>query len=136
MIRIVLAVLITALIVPVLMVEGESQAVARLRETQDENTGLRKQIADLERRLTVAETNIATNQVLMKKIFTWFRALPATCEALDGAMNDARKNGFEYAAPNPRAKTNVLDGLKAFAAALESGNPAASPKDSKDAVKK
>ena len=41
--------------------------------------------------------------------------LVEACGNLDRAMVESRKNGFEWAGPNPQAKTDLLDGLRGFA---------------------
>ncbi len=67
--------------------------------------------ADLERRIDRLESAMVS--------------LRTAAERLDSAANDARKNGFEQAGPNPLAHTNLLDGLKGFAALITS--PTAEP---------
>ncbi len=54
-------------------------------------------------------------------LYTWAKQIPTLCENLDGRMDSARKNGFEYAGAHPKAKKDVLDGIKAFAAGLAQG---------------
>ena len=70
----------------------------------------RKRTTELERRLDHVEA--------------WFVSLRGACEGFDAAANEARKNGFESAGANPLAKTNVLDGMKKFAAEMTRAAPA------------
>ncbi len=45
---------------------------------------------------------------------------------LNAAADVARKNGFENAGPNPQAKSDLIDGIKTFAGAIESSSKAES----------
>jgi hypothetical protein len=88
---------------------------------QDET---KKKIDDLVRALDVQKKKTANLELRVERIENWFAAVRAACDVLDGAANEARRNGFEQAGPNALAHTNVLEGLKAFAAELTRTAPA------------
>jgi hypothetical protein len=55
------------------------------------------------------------------RLAAWAEQFPALCNELDLRMDSARKNGFEYAGAHPKAKKDVLDGIKAFAQGVSRG---------------
>jgi outer membrane murein-binding lipoprotein Lpp len=55
------------------------------------------------------------------RLAAWAEQFPALCNELDLRMDSARKNGFEYAGAHPKAKKDVLDGIKAFAQGVSHG---------------
>lgn len=61
--------------------------------------------------------------VRVERIEAWFTMVRAASETLDSAVNESRRNGFESAGPNPLARTQLLDGMKGFAAAISRNMP-------------
>lgn len=122
--RVIFLVVIAVLMAPVVGLYQPGAKARALQDAQDENDELRRRVRKLEEHMALVDANLANHQELLKGIFGWFRELPTKCTTLDESMDNARKNGFEYAGPNPRAKSNVLDGLKSFAKSLRNGNPA------------
>ncbi|MEZ6196284.1 MAG: hypothetical protein R3F20_11260 [Planctomycetota bacterium] len=100
---------------------------------------LGEQVAALEKQVLEAQTARQELELRTKKleddlatVQAWLGGLPAALTALDGKMNDARRDGFEAAGPNPRAKKAVLDGIKSFAATLSQGLKPAPEKPAED----
>ncbi len=93
-------------------------------ELQDQLEDLAKRVTQLESAKLSLEIKVKTQGELLGEIYGWMRTLPAASEALRGSLETAKKNGFAKAGPNPRAKNNLLDGLKEFAKALSASNPA------------
>ncbi len=85
---------------------------------------LTKRVSELEASKVAMEVKVKTQGALLGEVYSWMRSLPSASSALVKSMDEARKNGFEAAGPNPMAKTNVLEGLKSFAEALNASNPA------------
>ena len=71
----------------------------------------------------VLEQKAAAHEELLRGVYAWLRTLPAATQGLVAKVDSARENGFEKAGPNPRAKTDVLEGLRAFARSLNAANP-------------
>ena len=90
-------------------------------------TALEARLKSIEEERAKTSADLALHQELLGKVFGWFRELPALTAALDKAMLSARQNGFEKAGANPRAKPDVLEGLRAFAAAIDAKNPTKRP---------
>ena len=84
---------------------------------------LRTRVEKLEEgaRRSEAATKLQDEKIVALQSFV--KALPQACQGLDQRMDSARANGFEEAGPNPKAKTDVLEGLKGFAKALNTANP-------------
>ena len=106
-----------------------SAAAARQEapELADRVAALETKVKKLEEERAKMMGDLALHQELLGKVFAWFRGLPELCTALDKAMLSARDNGFEKAGPNPRAKRDVLEGLRAFAAGVDAKNPTKRP---------
>lgn len=92
-------------------------------------------ISDLEQRVEALEkangeltARLQAQEELLAKAYAWMKSLPGAGAALRAKVEEARRDGFEKAGPNPRSKKAVLDGLAAFAGAMSAANPAASPK--------
>lgn len=83
---------------------------------------LKEQAQKAEDRLALVEKKAKDTEAALAVVEKWLAAVPAACTALDAKMDSARVNGFEKAGPNPDAKRDVLDGLKAFAKALAAAN--------------
>ncbi|MEE9392919.1 MAG: hypothetical protein V3W41_10480 [Planctomycetota bacterium] len=96
-----------------------SLSVAEQEGLVPQDQELAKRVADLERELASSREALAAVEKRVANMDAWFKRLPVACKALNGKMDEARKSGFEFAGPNPKAKAAVLDGLKSFAAALE-----------------
>jgi hypothetical protein len=64
----------------------------------------------------------------LDRIDAWFRSMRDASDMLDAAANEARRNGFEQAGPNALSKSNVLDGMKSFAAEMTRMIPPPSPR--------
>ncbi len=92
-----------------------------VRQTLEDLT---KRVEKLEADKAVLEVKIKAQAKLLGQIYAWLRSVPEACAALEASVLEARKNGFEKAGPNPRAKRNVLEGLRSFADALNAKNPA------------
>jgi hypothetical protein len=75
---------------------------------------LEKQLLAADARDLVQAKQIADLQEAQARTAAWFKGLPPALEALNQKMDDARRDGFEKAGPNPRSKKAVLDGIKAF----------------------
>jgi hypothetical protein len=82
---------------------------------QDESA---KKIDLLTRALEVEKRRTIEIERRLDRIDAWFRSMRSASELLDAAANEARRNGFEHAGPNPMARTNVLEGMKGFAAEI------------------
>lgn len=96
---------------------------------QDSRQEDSKKIDALTRALEVEKKRTTELEHRLDRVDAWFVSLRAACEGFDAAANDARKNGFESAGANPLARTNVLDGMKKFAAEMTRSAPApAAPK--------
>lgn len=86
-----------------------------------------KKIDALSRALDLEKRRTNEIEHRLDRIEAWFASVRTASEALDSAANDARRNGFESAGANPLARTNVLDGMKKFAAELTRTAPSAAP---------
>jgi len=54
-------------------------------------------------------------------------ALGAAARRLDTAADESRKGGFEWAGANPRSRTDLLEGLKGFAKAIDAATRPKAP---------
>lgn len=90
---------------------------ARLRK-------LEQRVDKLEAEKAVMELTVQSHKKLVKDIYAWMGSLPGAADKLAASMDQARQLGFTYAGANPKAKENVLDGVKDFADAMKDGNPA------------
>lgn len=115
---------VTILAALVLLVGFASPRDTRTQDLEERIQALEAQVQELKAGRETVEQNLKAHQDILAQVFGWFRQLDGACNALNGSMDSARRNGFEKAGPNPRAKTNVLDGLKIFAQTLKAGNPA------------
>jgi hypothetical protein len=82
---------------------------------QDESA---KRIDLLSRALDLEKKRTADLERRVDRIEAWFVAVRNASALLDSAADEARKNGFEHAGPNALARTNILEGMKNFAAEL------------------
>jgi hypothetical protein len=82
---------------------------------QDESA---KKIEILARALEVEKRRTTDLEKRLDRIDLWFRSMRSAAELLDGAANEARRNGFEQAGPNALSRLNVLEGMKGFAAEI------------------
>lgn len=122
------AFLAVAMILAILGAARFSTIESSPQDVATEIAELKERCAKLEDRCTKAEARAKVLEEFAQKSREWFDGLPALCNALDQKMESARTNGFEKAGPNPDAKKDVLDGLKAFAKALQAKTPAAADK--------
>lgn len=86
---------------------------------------LGERVEKLEKQLEAADAQseeqakqIASLQEAQALTSAWFKGLPPAIAALNEKMDQARRDGFEKAGPNPRSKKAVLDGIKSFAHSL------------------
>ena len=111
---------------------GAGESELRMQdETAQKLAELTKRVEKLESEKATMEVKMKAQSALLADIYGWLRTLPETCTALDQALSNAQKNGFEKAGPNPRAKKQVIRGLKSFAMSLNAGNPAKAKKKTK-----
>lgn len=82
---------------------------------------LEARVQKLEAAQKILVTDLALVTRQNQELRAWASSIPAICEKLDQRMDSSRKNGFEYAGAHPRAKKDILDGLKSFAAGLSKG---------------
>lgn len=122
------AFLAVAMILAVLGAARFSTIESAPQDVATEIAELKDRCTKLEERCTKAEARAKELEEFAQKSREWFDALPALCNALDQKMESARTNGFEKAGPNPEAKKDVLDGLKAFAKSLPAKTPAVADK--------
>ena len=64
-----------------------------------------------------------TRTLSVERIEAWFTMVRSASDALDSAVNESRRNGFESAGPNPLARTQLLDGMKSFASEISRNMP-------------
>jgi hypothetical protein len=89
---------------------------------QDESA---RKIELLTRSLDAQKAKVVALEQRLDRIDTWFRRMYLAAHRLDQIADDSRRNGFESAGANPVAKTILLEGMKSFAAALQSEMPVA-----------
>jgi hypothetical protein len=95
--------------------------------TQDSRPSDAKRIDTLSRALDLEKKKTAELQARVERIENWFAMVRSASDMLDSAVNEARRNGFESAGPNPLARTQLLDGMKSFAVELARGAPGPLP---------
>ena len=95
---------------------------------QDESTSkldeLTKRVEKLELEKTTLDLQVKTQSALLADIYGWLRSLPSASLLLNANLDEARRDGFTKAGPNPRSKEKVLDSLQKFSLALNALNPA------------
>ncbi len=103
-------------------------AIPGLRQDEDppaeSGPSLEERVEALERENAGIKAELKAHQEQLTRTYNWLRLLPAAADALDAKMDQARRDGFEAAGPNPRSKKAVLDALKDFATAMKTENPA------------
>jgi hypothetical protein len=87
---------------------------------QDETA---KKIDALTKALEIQTRRTSELAARVDRIESWLLTVRTASALLDGAADEARRNGFESAGPNPAARTNVLEGMKGFAAEISRGIP-------------
>jgi hypothetical protein len=102
------AILLAAFAFP--MVLGTAQ------ESQDND--LPKRVAELEKVVLDQQMRIKQLETVVAKLNRLATALAAGAQILDQSVDLSRKEGFEFAGPNPHSKTTLLEGLKHFAASV------------------
>ncbi|MEW6741386.1 MAG: hypothetical protein AB1486_01390 [Planctomycetota bacterium] len=96
-----------------------------------------RQALDAERLARGAlEERVVGLEAQVKALLAWTSGLDRASSLLSAAVENARKNGFEAAAPNPRARTDILEGMLAFSRALLEGRPLMKPSAVKPAETK
>ena len=103
----------------------EDPQIVELKKTVE---SMKLQIVELNSNNESLKIRLDTHETLLKSTFAWLRALPEVTKSLEDSVASARKNGFEGAGPNPRAKTDLLNGIEAFARTLNKANPVSPPK--------
>jgi hypothetical protein len=91
--------------------------------TQDSRQDDARKVDVLVRALEAEKRKTNELTVRVERIEAWFTMVRAASETLDSAVNESRRNGFESAGPNPLARTQLLDGMKGFAAAISRNMP-------------
>ena len=82
---------------------------------------LKLRVKKLETKQEQLISELATLTQRNDALMAWAKTLPTLCEKLDSRMDSSRKNGFEYAGAHPKAKADILDGLKDFAVGQTQG---------------
>jgi hypothetical protein len=100
-------------------------AVPMQDSRQDESAA--KKIDTLTKALELEKKRTADLERRVERIELWFVAVRSASELLDASADAARRNGFEQAGPNPQARTNILEGMKGFAAELVRTAPTLAP---------
>jgi hypothetical protein len=90
-----------------------------------------RRIDALVRALEVERRKTGELQLRVERIESWFAMVRSASTLLDQSVNDARRNGFEQAGANPLARTQLLDGMKGFAAELSRNVPGPLPLESR-----
>jgi hypothetical protein len=83
---------------------------------QDETA---KKIEALTKALDLEVRRATELEARLDRVEAWLLTVRTAAALLDGAADDARRNGFEEAGANPLSRTNVLEGMKAFAAEVQ-----------------
>jgi hypothetical protein len=110
-----------------LLMAGVVACLAFAVPTQDSRSEDAKKIDLLARALEAQRKKTGELQLRVDRIEAWFAGMRAATEMLDSAANDARRNGFEQAGPNALARSNIIDGMKSFAAELGRNVPGPLP---------
>ncbi len=82
---------------------------------------LEARVAALSKTVEAEKQAAATLRETVRRLEARFQALATGARALDRAADEARRNGFESAGANPRARTDILEGLKGLAAEILKG---------------
>ncbi len=72
----------------------------------------------LRARVDTLESQIEEMQAELDRFQQLEEALQKSCTALQKSVATARKNGFEWAGANPQSRTDLLEGLQAFASQI------------------
>ena len=71
-------------------------------------------LEQLEERVRVLEKVVQQQEADLEHLFKISDALATAALSLAGAADKSRELGFEFAGPNPAARTELLNGLKGF----------------------
>lgn len=88
------------------------------QDLEEKVTLLEKRLAEADEARAEQGRRLAALEESQARTQAWFQSLGPALNALHGKMDEARKNGFEKAGPNPRAKKAVLDGIQSFSKSL------------------
>ena len=83
--------------------------------TQEEEPTVEERVLALEELVSAQSQRIADLEEALAKLAV---GLDAGTRELELAIAFSRHNGFEWAGPNPRARTDVLEGLRSFSGEL------------------
>lgn len=98
---------------------------AAMLATQDpqDTRPLTDRITALEEVVGAQAVELAAAQADILLLMQLADDLGAACKGLESSVDTSRKNGFEWAGPNPQSKTDLLEGLTAFAKAVRASFP-------------
>jgi hypothetical protein len=94
-------------------------SLALVQAPQQEEKKPEQRLADLEGSLSQMTERIVELESKVADLNAFNKALSDNAGDLIKAIELSRKNGFEWAGPNPRSKADLLDGLKNFAALIQ-----------------
>ena len=93
---------------------------------QDQEKDPVMRIQELEKTVADQQGRIESLEFQVDRLNQLANALVAGATALDQAVDQSRKDGFEWAGPNPKSKTELLNGLKNLAGQI---HKASAPKE-------
>ncbi len=110
---------------------AEDRAGARLQEKEETIQTLHTRLLAEEEQTKVMASKILALETFAAASKQWQQSMAQQGKALQEAVQDARKKGFEKAGPNPAAKTAVLEAHNSLGTTMNH-----SPKTDKDTGKR
>ena len=97
-----------------LLLAAAVPAVWAERSNQVEQDELTTRVEQLEAALDAERTAREESDERLASLEEFREAVFTATKALDQSVSSSRENGFEWAGPNPRSKTDLLEGLYGF----------------------